>query len=82
MLITLALDVLAAYLLARFALKWWAWLPASLLLGAVISLAYFLTAGFLGFLTPGNAAYQGIYNVPLNAGACALYSWWLRRSKA
>jgi hypothetical protein len=77
------LDIVAAYLIVRgLRHKWWAWLPAALLLGATISLVYFLAAGLLGFLTPGNAVYQGIYNMPLNAGVCALYSWWLRRSKA
>lgn len=79
MLIAIALDVLAAYLLTRVLLKWWAWLPAALLAGASISLGVYIAWGLLGAFTPGQAVFQGIYNVPLHAGICALYAWWLRR---
>jgi hypothetical protein len=83
MLIALALDLLAAYLLTRVLLKWWAWLPASLFAGISISLGTYIAMGLAGSFTPGQAVYQAIYHAPLNAGVCALYAWWLsRRRKA
>jgi hypothetical protein len=81
MLLTIALDVLIGYLLAKWLRKWWLWLPAALLAGVFISLAYWLTIGFYGALSPGEAAYQGLRNIPLNAAVCALYAGWLAKRR-
>ena len=79
MLIAIALDVLAAYLLTMVLLKWWTWLPATLLAGVSISLGVYIAWGLAGAFTPGQAVFQGIYSAPLHAAVCSLYAWWLRR---
>lgn len=79
MLIAIALDVLAAYLLTRVLLKWWAWLPAALLAGVSISLGVSITLGLLGVMAAGQSVIHGISNAPLHAAVCSLYAWWLRR---
>lgn len=82
MLIALALDVLAAWLISRSLVRWWAWVPAALLAGAFISLAGNIAVGLLGFMTPGHAVYAGLYQVPLHAGVCSLYCLWLVRRRS
>lgn len=81
MLIAIALDVLAAYLLTRVLLKWWAWLPAALLAGASISMAFSITLGLLGLMTAGQSVVHGISNALLHAAICSLYAWWLARRR-
>lgn len=82
MLIALALDVLAAWLISRSLVRWWAWVPAALLAGAFISLAANIAVGLMGYMTPGNAVYAGLSQLPLHAGACTLYCFWLVRRRS
>lgn len=79
MLIAIALDVLVAYLLTRVLFKWWAWLPATVLAGASISIATGVAMAVLGLQEPQAAGYQGVMYAPLHAAVCSLYAWWLRR---
>lgn len=82
MLIALALDVLAAWLISRGLVRWWAWLPLALFAGAFASLAGNIAVGLLGYMTPGVAVYTGLYQVPLHAGVCSLSCLWLVRRRA
>lgn len=82
MLIAIALDVLVAYLLTRVLLKWWAWLPATVLAGMAISLGVSITLGLLGFMAAGQSVIHGISNALIHGAITSFAACWLSRRRS
>lgn len=82
MLITMALSVLAAWLIAKRVSVWWKWLAASLLAGALVAISVALATPLFGAMLPGQAVVRAIATAPLAALFCALCAWGFSRKRA
>ena len=78
--IALALDLAAAYLLAKWRASWWAWLPTAAALGIVISFAVNLSGHFLfpGSATVGETMARAIGGAVWNPIVCIGATWFAR----
>lgn len=77
-----AVDVLAAFLIARNLLKWWAWVPAALTAGALIAVTFALAMASLDLINGAEALRRAIGGVFAHGVFCLICTWGFSRRRA